>query len=79
MKTHKISIAVGNKIRTRREEMKFSQEGFADFINLDRSNYGAIERGERNISISTLARIAIGLEIEVGALFPAIIEIKKIL
>ena len=57
-------------IRMNRERLNFSQEEFADHINLDRSNYGAIERGERNISVYTLARIALGLKVEVGELFP---------
>ncbi len=73
MTKHKISdvtIVVGKLIRKHRERMEFSQEGFADHINLDRSNYGAIERGERNISIYTLARIAMGLKVDVGQLFP---------
>lgn len=79
MKTTKLALAVGNKIRSRRKNMNFSQEAFADHISFDRSNYGAIERGERNISIYTLATIAVGLKTEIGELFPAIIEIKKLL
>ena len=75
----KIVIAVAQKIRGYREAFKFSQEEFADHIRLDRSNYGAIERGERNITISTLARIANGLGVEVGSLFPNLSEISKLL
>ena len=79
MKTTKLALAVGNKIRNRRENLKFSQEAFADYISFDRSNYGAIERGERNISINTLARIALGLKAEISDLFPSLIEVKKLI
>lgn len=79
MEKNIIAFAVGKKIRKRREERKFSQEAFADHISLDRSNYGAIERGERNISVYTLARIAHGLGTDVGDLFPPLREISKLL
>jgi len=79
MKTNKVAISVGKRIRKCREQLEFSQEAFADHINLDRSNYGAIERGERNISVYTLARIAKGLKAEVSDLFPTLHEINKII
>lgn len=75
----KIPTAVGKNIREHRERLNFSQEGFADYIKLDRSNYGAIERGERNISVHTLSRIAVGLEVEVGELFPSFKELSHLL
>ena len=78
MKT-KLSLAVGYKIRNLREKLGISQEGFADRISFDRSNYGAIERGERNISIQTLARIAVGLQANLGDLFPTLSEIEKLI
>lgn len=79
MEKNIITLAVARKIRKCREQRKFSQEAFADHVNLDRSNYGAIERGERNISVITLARIAQGLGAEVGDLFPPLREINKLL
>ena len=83
MKNHKVHSrliqAVARKIRSRRETLEFSQEEFADYITLDRSNYGAIERGERNISITTLVRIAVGLKLEVGDLFPLLSEITELI
>lgn len=78
MKT-KILIEIGNKIRKYRRGLNYSQEAFADHINFDRSNYGAIERGERNVSSVNLARIALGLNVEVGNLFPSLPELKKLI
>jgi DNA-binding XRE family transcriptional regulator len=38
-----------------------TQEAFAAHIELDRSYYGAVERGEHNVTVETLAVIAAGL------------------
>ena len=72
MKTngHAALIALGNQIRKVRQERGFSQEGFAADAGLDRSYYGSVERGERNIAALNLMRIAAALEVEVGDLFP---------
>ena len=79
MGKNKFTIIVGKKIRAERERQAFSQEGFADHIHFDRSNYGAIERGERNISVYTLGRIAKGLGVEIGILLPALSEVSQLL
>jgi transcriptional regulator with XRE-family HTH domain len=69
-KGHAALIALGQQIRRVRRERGFSQEGFANAVGLDRSYYGAVERGERNIAALNLMRIAAALEVEVGELFP---------
>jgi transcriptional regulator with XRE-family HTH domain len=76
---NELVLLVGENIRKQRLAKKFSQEAFADYIGLDRSNYGAIERGQRNISVLTLARIAEALEIDVADLVPNRNKISKIL
>ena len=63
-------VALGQTIRTVRRQKGFSQEGFAYSAGLDRAYYGAIERGERNVSALNLMRIAVALQVEVGELFP---------
>lgn len=45
-------------IRKHREEKKWTQEGFADQIEMHRAHYGRIERGGKDVQISTLERIA---------------------
>jgi transcriptional regulator with XRE-family HTH domain len=49
---------VGQAIRRRRKAMELSQEALADFANIDRSHMGRIERGERNVTLLNVARIA---------------------
>ncbi len=63
-------VAVGRQIRDQRKARGFAQEAFAAHAEIDRSYYGAIERGERNLSTLNLIRIALALDIEVGELFP---------
>lgn len=45
-----------------------SQEGFADAIQMHRTYYSSIERGERNLTLVTLWRVAEGLEVKVSQL-----------
>jgi len=52
---------LGAAIRASRIERGFTQESFAAHVELDRSYYGAVERGEHNVTIDTLAIIADGL------------------
>lgn len=71
-------VAVGQQIRKKRQERNFAQEAFAAHAEIDRSYYGAIERGERNLSTLNLIRIALALEIEVGDLFPGRTELVSL-
>lgn len=60
---------LGKVIRSKRLEQGLSQEAFADLVGLDRSYVGGIERGEHNISIGNLLKIAAGLNISLANLF----------
>jgi transcriptional regulator with XRE-family HTH domain len=55
--------AIGSAIRAIRTELGLTQEGFALKAGLDRSYYGAIERGEFNMTIDTLMSISRGLDV----------------
>lgn len=52
---------LGNVIRRHRQSGNRSQEAFADFIEMHRAQYGFVERGKRDLRLSTLERIAEGL------------------
>jgi transcriptional regulator with XRE-family HTH domain len=60
---------VGRRIRQLREDKGFTQEGFAAEVNFDRSYYGCVERGEKNISLKKLAKIADTLNMPIETLF----------
>lgn len=49
-------------MRAARRERGLSQEALADAAKIDRSHLGKIERGERNVSVLNLARIAAALD-----------------
>jgi transcriptional regulator with XRE-family HTH domain len=59
---------LGEAIRSARRERGFSQETFAAHAGLDRSYYGAVERGEFNITIDTLLKITAGLGVRASTL-----------
>jgi transcriptional regulator with XRE-family HTH domain len=69
MKGDQIRRRLCDAIRQRREGLSVSQEAFADRLGLHRTYYSAIERGERNITLNTLGRIADGLDVKLSALF----------
>lgn len=50
--------ALGQAIRDIRTERGFSQEAAALHCGLDRSFFGAIERGQKNITVATLWTIS---------------------
>jgi transcriptional regulator with XRE-family HTH domain len=60
---------LGQRIRTLRQSAGYTQEEFAYKAGLDRSYYGAVERGERNLSVLNLLKIAEALDVDVGVLF----------
>lgn len=55
--------ALADNLRAFRVERGWSQEEFADRCGLHRTYIGAIERGERNVTLNTLNNIASALEI----------------
>ncbi|HIM97129.1 MAG TPA: XRE family transcriptional regulator [Gammaproteobacteria bacterium] len=65
-----LSKALGANIRAMRKLKKFSQDSFALQCGLDRSYMGRIERGEVNITVEKLYRIAEELECQPAELLP---------
>ena len=49
---------LGQAIRARRKALGLSQEALADAASIDRSHMGKIERGERNVTLLNVLRIA---------------------
>ena len=59
----------GRAVRRRREQTGLSPEAFADRSGLHRTYVGAIERGERNVSLVNLEKIARAFKISLSELF----------
>jgi transcriptional regulator with XRE-family HTH domain len=49
---------VGRNLRAHRTAQGLSQEAFADAIGVHRTYMGGLERGERNLTLKSLERIA---------------------
>ena len=49
-----LTAILAANIRAFREEKSLSQEEFADICGLHRTYVGSVERGERNVTLSTL-------------------------
>ena len=64
-----IKTKFGAKVRKLRQAKGLSQEAFADICGLHRTYVGAIERGERNVSIENIEKIAKALGISIASLF----------
>ncbi|RAI80679.1 XRE family transcriptional regulator [Macrococcoides caseolyticum subsp. hominis] len=67
MNTNKnvILLKIGNNITQLRKSKGWSQEELAFECQLHRTYIGSVERGERNIAILNLFKIANALEVEV--------------
>ncbi len=68
MKKSPLATQVGDALRARRQAMSLSQDDFADRIHMHRAYYSAIERGEKNITLATLHRVAAGLGVSMSKL-----------
>jgi len=64
-----IRLRFGKAVRKRRNKLGVSQEEFADMCGLDRTYIGGIERGERNVSLVNIEKVAGGLKISLSELF----------
>ena len=49
-----------------------SQEEFADLCELDRTYVGGVERGERNLSLINIEKIALAFRVSMSELFKGV-------
>lgn len=62
-------MAFGERVRQLRRKAAVSQEELASLAGLDRSYIGGVERGERNVSLLNIHKIAKALKVRPEALF----------
>ena len=70
----KLAKALGERIRMQRKACRISQDALALACSLDRSYVGRIERGEVNITVEKLYRIAGELACDPASLLPPVSE-----
>lgn len=67
----------GEAIKKIRTNQGYSQEKFANLINMDRTYYASVESGKRNISLVNISKIADGFNISLQELFKEVEKIKN--
>ncbi len=63
MQPHKARLQFASNVREQRLTKGLSQEDLAELCGLHRTYVGSVERGERNICIDNMERIALALEV----------------
>ncbi|MFT5756895.1 MAG: transcriptional regulator with XRE-family HTH domain [Alteromonadaceae bacterium] len=70
MESKTLAIEFGKKVRNKRKSLGITQENLALICKFDRTYGGIIERGEVNITLEKVYRLAVVLECEVKDLLP---------
>jgi transcriptional regulator with XRE-family HTH domain len=65
-------LRLGSRIRIARTALGYNQRGFAAACGLNRTYFGGVERGERNVTFSVLCMICLTLGCDVAALTESI-------
>jgi transcriptional regulator with XRE-family HTH domain len=60
----KIKALFGKRLRELRTSKGLSQEGLADLAGLDRTYVSSCERGERNLTIVSVSKLATALGVD---------------
>ncbi|HWZ42120.1 MAG TPA: helix-turn-helix transcriptional regulator [Candidatus Saccharimonadales bacterium] len=69
MATARRQRALGARVRELRKRRDWSQRGLADTCGLVPSQVGKIERGEGNVTLTTLLKVAAGFDTTLTQLF----------
>lgn len=72
VKIPKYRKIIGENIRAHRRNMKWSQEKLAEKSDLHHNYIGDIERGEENVSVDALMRVATALKVRLSDLIEGV-------
>ena len=64
----KVLVSFGRQVAAERRKLGLSQEALATKAGIHRTYVGAVERGERNISLLNIHKLADALGVEAGVL-----------
>lgn len=67
-----VKLLLGVRIRTLRTSLGFSQEQLAEQCGLHRTYVGAVERGERNVSLLNIVKFARSLGVSPSQLLEGV-------
>lgn len=72
-----ITQTIGQRLRTRRQELGYSQELTAEKADLHPTYIGQVERGEKNATIESIEKICLALEYPMDDLFKNLIPLDS--
>jgi len=67
----------GERLRELRTERSLTQEQLAELAGVDRNYIGQIERGERNVALVNIVRIAHALKVQPSDLLISVADVAK--
>lgn len=65
-----VQIRFGNKLRSVRTAKGISQEKLAELAGLHRTYVSSVERGERNVSLLNIEKLALALHVRMADIIP---------
>lgn len=71
---HRLRLVFAKSVRRIRQESGYSQEQLADICDLHRTYISDVERGNRNISIDNIEKIAEALNVPASELLKEEVE-----
>lgn len=69
MATRSVKARFGSTVRKLREERGYSQEQLAEHAGVHRNYVGSVERGERNVALENIVKLAKALSVPPKDLF----------
>lgn len=70
MRRYKVNARFGKNVRKARKRLSLSQEELAEKIGISRNHMGRLERGEINVMLVLVERIAKKLKIKPSEILP---------
>jgi transcriptional regulator with XRE-family HTH domain len=67
-----VARVFGERVRARRKALGWSLEQLGEHAGMHWTYVGSVERGERNISLLNIVRIAAALEVDAGELMQSL-------